>query len=148
MTTGLDRALDSIPTQSNGSGARAFSALVVDDHPLVRESIVARLRAMGARDVAEAATAGEALGRLRAGTPDLLLLDLGLPRVDGLDLLEALSCEPRFVEIPVIVFSGRDEPEAVAAAKRRGACDYIVKGGAWDQTYERIEACLARPADH
>ena len=47
MSTGLENALDSIPTQANGSGARAFSAMVVDDHPLVRESMVTRLRGDG-----------------------------------------------------------------------------------------------------
>ena len=78
MTTGLEHALDSIPTQP--TGLRPFTAMVVDDHPLVRESMVSRLSAMGAREVVEAATAGEARARAHASGPrDLCVLDLGLP---------------------------------------------------------------------
>ena len=90
------------PAQGPLSGAvpeqpgPGFTALVVDDHPLVRESMVTRLRAMGARDVAEAASYAEARARARSGVRDLAVLDLGLP--DGSewirDRLEADAEEP------------------------------------------------------
>ena len=122
------------------------SLLIVEDEPKTSAAIAALLRMHG-HDVACAQTAGEALGQLRRHRPDLLLLDLGLPRVDGLDLLDALGGEPGLCGVPVVVYSGRDEPHTVADARSRGACDYIVKGDAWEETYQRIEACLARTAD-
>ena len=64
------------------------------------------------------------------------------PRVDGLDLFEALTDQPRFRNLCVAIYSGRDEPDALDAARKLGACDYIVKGGTWPQTYDRIRACL------
>src|SRR5664280_1033455 len=79
------------PRPRAGRSFPGFTALVVDDHPLVRESIVARLRAMGAREVIEAASAHEARARARASGPgDLAILDLGLPDGSGLDLLVEL----------------------------------------------------------
>ena len=76
-----------VPTQP-GPG---FRALVVDDHPLVRESMVSRLTSMGARDVIEAASVAEARARAHASGPrDLCVLDLGLPDGSGLDLLADL----------------------------------------------------------
>ncbi len=122
------------------------SLLIVEDDRNTSSALAALLRARG-HDVACAHTAGEALGQLRRGRPDLLLLDLGLPRVDGLDLLDALASEPGFFDVPVVVYSGRDEAEAVAEARSRGAWDYIVKGDNWEQTYGRIAACLARTAN-
>ena len=64
-----------------------FSVLVVDDHPLLREAIAARLRSMGAGTVHEAASVAEARARAHANGPcDLAILDLGLPDGSGLDL--------------------------------------------------------------
>ena len=65
MAAGLDNALDSIPAQAGSAEHPGFSAMVVDDHPLVRESMVNRLKMMGAREVVEAATIGEARARAR-----------------------------------------------------------------------------------
>ena len=123
------------------------SLLIIEDDRDASAALAALLRSRG-HEVACAGTAGEALGRLRHCRPDLLLLDLGLPRgVDGLDLLDALSREPRFTDLSVVVYSGRDDPDAVAAARRSGAMDYIVKGGGWEQACRRIEECLVRAAD-
>ena len=83
MTTGLGRAIDSIPAQAGGADSRSFSAMVVDDHPLVRESMATRLRQMGAREVVEAATVSEARARANLSGPrELCLLDLGWKRLD------------------------------------------------------------------
>jgi DNA-binding NarL/FixJ family response regulator len=125
VSTGLENALDSIPAQANGSGARAFSAMVVDDHPLVRESMVARLRAVGAREVVEAATAGEARARAHASGPrELCVLDLGLPDGSGLDLLSDLRAAGWQ---RLVVLSAADDPYSVRAAFVAGAQGYLLK---------------------
>src|SRR5206468_972510 len=101
----------SVPTPGPGPG---FTAMVVDDHPLVRESMVARLMAMGARDVVEAASVAEARARANAGgARDLCVLDVGLPDGSGLDLLADLRAQgwPRLV-----VLSAADDPYSVRAA--------------------------------
>src|SRR4051794_20040669 len=109
VTAMVDRS--SVPTPGPGPG---FTAMVVDDHPLVRESMVARLMAMGARDVVEAASVSEARARANAGgVRDLCVLDVGLPDGSGLDLLADLRANgwPRLV-----VLSAADDPHSVPAA--------------------------------
>jgi DNA-binding NarL/FixJ family response regulator len=125
VTTGLEHALGSIPAQPGGSPARTFTAMIVDDHPLVRESIGTRLRSMGAREVVEAATSGEARARAHASGPrELCVLDLGLPDGSGLDLLGDLRAAgwPRLV-----VLSAADDPYSVRAAFVAGAQGYLLK---------------------
>ena len=115
--------------------------LIVDDDVSEAAALAALLQREG-HETACAATAGEALSRLREVDPDLVLLDLSMPRVDGLDLLDALSGEPRFADLRVAVYSGREDPDAVRAARQMGACDYILKGSDWPATYRRIQSCL------
>jgi DNA-binding NarL/FixJ family response regulator len=105
--------------------SRNFTAMVVDDHPLARESMVARLMAMGAREVLEAASVSEAHARAHAGGPrDLCVLDVALPDGSGLDLLADLRAAgwPRLV-----VLSAADDPYSVRAAFVAGAQGYLLK---------------------
>jgi len=125
VSAGLDSALDSIPAQSPGSDSHGFTAMVVDDHPLVRESMVNRLRMMGARDVIEAATVGEARARAHLSGPrDLCVLDLGLPDGSGLDLLVELR-DAGWQRL--VVLSAADDPYSVRAAFVAGAQGYLLK---------------------
>ena len=109
-----------IPTQL-GPG---FAALVVDDHPLVREYIAGRLRSVGARDVVEAASYAEARARARSMPPALAIVDLGLPDGSGLELLAELR---RAGWTRLIVFSAADDPYSVRAAFVAGAQGYLLK---------------------
>ncbi len=125
MAAGLDTSLDAVPAQKGADGARGFSAMVVDDHPLVRESIVSRLRAMGAREVVEAATVGEARARAHLSGPrELCVLDLGLPDGSGLDLLSDLRAAGWQ---RMVVLSAADDPYSVRAAFVAGAQGYLLK---------------------
>ena len=117
-------ALGSVPSQPGGSPG-GFSAMVVDDHPLVRESMVSRLRAMGAREVVEAGTIGEARARANLSGPrELCLLDLGLPDGSGLDLLSDLRSAGWQ---RLVVLSAADDPYSVRAAFVAGAQGYLLK---------------------
>jgi DNA-binding NarL/FixJ family response regulator len=99
--------------------------MVVDDHPLLRESMVARLRAMGAAEVVEAASIAEARARANAiGPCDLCILDLGLPDGNGLDLLGELRAEGW---TRLVVLSAADDPYSVRAAFVAGAQGYLLK---------------------
>jgi DNA-binding NarL/FixJ family response regulator len=101
-----------------------FTAMVVDDHPLIREAMVNRLRAMGATDVAEAASLAEARARARFGPRDLGVLDLALPDGSGLDLIGQLRAEGWG---RLVVLSAADDPHAVRAAFMAGAQGYLLK---------------------
>jgi DNA-binding NarL/FixJ family response regulator len=126
-TKGADvTALQAAAEGATGAAtAERFTALVVDDHPLLRESIVSKLRAMGAAEVYEAASVAEARARAHASGPcDLCILDLGLPDGNGLDLLGELRSAgwPRLV-----VLSAADDPYSVRAAFVAGAQGYLLK---------------------
>ena len=128
MTTQTPRSVDAraLPAQHDRASrpGGGFRAMVVDDHPLMRESMVARLRAMGATEVVEAATVAEARARARTGPMDLAVLDLGLPDGNGLDLVAHLRERgwPRLV-----VLSAADDPYSVRAAFVAGAHGYLLK---------------------
>lgn len=113
------------PSSRNGQAPTGFTALVVDDHPLVRESMVNRLRAMGASEVVEAAGVAEARARARSGPPrDLAVLDIGLPDGSGLDLLAELRSTGWS---RLVILSAADDPYSVRAAFMAGAQGYLLK---------------------
>lgn len=102
-----------------------FSALVVDDHPLLREAIASRLTSMGAGTVHEAASMAEARARARVSGPcDLAILDLALPDGSGLDLVGELRAQGWY---RVVVLASSDEPCAVRSAFHAGAHAYLLK---------------------
>ena len=102
-----------------------FSVLVVEDHPLLREAIAARLTQMGAGTVHEAASMAEARARaLATGPCDLAILDLGLPDMDGLDVIRKVR---EWSAVPIIVLSARGQEADKVAALDAGADDYLSK---------------------
>jgi DNA-binding NarL/FixJ family response regulator len=115
----LPRAVNPIPD------AAMFSALVVDDHPLLREAISARLRTMGAGTVYEAASVAEARARAQTSGPcDLAVLDLDLPDGSGLDLVTELRSQGWN---RLMVLASSDDPYTVRSAFQAGAQAYLLK---------------------
>jgi DNA-binding response OmpR family regulator len=113
--------------------------LVVEDEERIASFLVKGLRARG--HVATVADSGaSALARGRAGETDLVLLDLGLPDIDGLDVLVALRRFDR--QTPVVVLTARDEVSDTVAALDAGADDYLSKPFAFDELLARIRVCL------
>ena len=98
--------------------------LLVEDEPAIRASVRSYLNDLGYR-VSEAADGAQALELFRCEPPDLVLCDLRLPRVDGLDVLSAITGE--MPEVPVIVVSGVGTIEDSIQSLKRGAWDYISK---------------------
>ena len=115
--------------------------LIVDDDATTADALARLLRQDGL-GVTCVQSAGDALRLLRAGPADLVLLDLGMPRVGGMDLLEALSQEARFAHIPIALYTGLDDSAARDVARQLGACDYILKGEQWPELRSRIRKCL------
>lgn len=118
--------------------------LIIDDDPNTCAPLV-RLLTQSGHAARCASGPAQALKFLRDGGLDLILLDLSMPGIDGFDLLQALAEEPRYAGVPVAVYSGRDDPEAQAFARRLGARDFLPKGLGWEDLSQRIEALLREP---
>jgi two-component system KDP operon response regulator KdpE len=118
--------------------ASAVKVLVVDDEPPIRRFLRASLGPQG-YSVIEADTAEAALKALRAEKPDVVVLDLGLPDMDGLELLRALRQESA---VPIVVLSSRDDERGKVQALDLGADDYVTKPFGMDELIARIRAAL------
>jgi len=112
--------------------------LVVDDEAPMRRTLEIGLRA-GGYEVDLAATGGEALETVRAQPPDLVILDLGLPDIDGVQLARALRGA---TAVPIIVVSARTGDAMRAAALDAGADDYVTKPFGMDDLLGRVRASL------
>ena len=112
--------------------------LVVDDEPQIRTLLRATLSRAGYA-VVEAANGKEALNAKAIDKPDLVLLDLGLPDRDGLELVSLLRQEPRSA---LIVISARDQTEQKVAALDLGADDYVTKPFDTEELLARVRASL------
>jgi CheY-like chemotaxis protein len=103
--------------------------LVVDDEASARNALARLLRKEGyevetANNGREALEALEAAGAQR---PDLVLLDLMMPEIDGLELLEILHADPHFKALPVVVLTAISDIHTVHRAEQLGAREYLVK---------------------
>ncbi len=114
--------------------------LIVDDDTQIRRALDINLRAHG-YDVTLAATGEEALTEAAASVPDLVLLDLGLPGLDGVDVICGLR---GWTSIPIIVLSARDTDVSKVAALDAGADDYITKPFSIVELLARVRASLRR----
>jgi DNA-binding response OmpR family regulator len=115
--------------------------LIVEDDSAIRSALC---RALVERDYA-VCSAGTGMGGVQlavgSGGPDIVLLDLGLPDIDGVDALRMIRAVSR---VPVIVVTARDEDSAVVVALDAGADDYMVKPFSGAQLEARIRAVLRR----
>lgn len=101
--------------------------LVVDDVEDNRNILVRRLRRLGYRTIAEAGDGAEALEHIRAQACDLVLLDVMMPNVNGVDVLRTLKAENRLETVSVIMISAATEIDTVVACIELGAEDYLPK---------------------
>jgi two-component system, OmpR family, KDP operon response regulator KdpE len=119
---------------------RGRSILLVEDDPDTRHQIAELLR-RHTYEVAEAADGGAAVAAVRAGPPDLILLDLGLPDRDGLTVVEQV----RLVGLtPILVLSARNQEADKVAALETGADDYLTKPFGMAELLARISAMFRR----
>jgi two-component system response regulator MprA len=125
------------------SGYRACMAriLIVDDEPAVRESLVSSLTFEG-YDTAEAADGIEALTAVEREKPDLVVLDVLMPRLDGLTACRRLRANGS--DVPVLMLTARDMVGDRVSGLDAGADDYLVKPFELDELLARIRALLRR----
>ena len=125
-----------------GVPATATRVLVVDDEPTVREVVVGYLRRDG-HEVSEAADGNVALEMLEGETPDLVVLDMMLPGVNGLDILRRVRSTS---DIPVIMLPARTEESDRVAGLELGADDYVMKPFSPRELAARVNGVLRRSA--
>ena len=116
--------------------------LVIEDDERIRSALIRALRERG-HVVNSAGTALEGLRRAVEERPDLVVLDLGLPDLDGRELLRMLRAVST---VPVVVATARDDDESVVQALDAGADDYVLKPFQAGQLEARIRAVLRRAA--
>jgi DNA-binding NarL/FixJ family response regulator len=116
--------------------------LVADDHPVVREGLVAMLRTQPDFDiVGEATTGREALDLVARRDPDVLLLDLEMPDVDGVSVLRQLR--ERSSRTRAIVFTVFDTDDRIIAAVEAGAAGYLLKGAPRSEIFAAVRVVHA-----
>jgi two-component system KDP operon response regulator KdpE len=113
-------------------------ALIIDDEPQMRRLLRVTLEANGYR-VFDAATGRDGVAQAAQRRPDLVLLDLGLPDLDGVDVLKRVR---EWSRVPVIVLSVRDHEDDKIAALDAGADDYVTKPFGTGELLARMRAVL------
>jgi two-component system KDP operon response regulator KdpE len=117
--------------------------LVVDDEPQILRALAINLRARG-YDVATASSGADALTSAAAHLPELVVLDLGLPDLEGIEVIAGLR---GWTSVPILVLSGRTDSGDKVQALDAGADDYVTKPFGMDELLARMRA-MARRAGH
>jgi len=115
--------------------------LLADDHALVRAGFRALLKKTRlARIVAEARDGREALEQIKLHRPDVVLMDIAMPRLNGLEAL--VRCRREFPNTKVIILSMHESEEYVLQALRAGASGYLIKNAAVDELEQAMRAAM------
>jgi two-component system, OmpR family, response regulator PhoP len=118
-------------------------ALLVEDDDALRQGLAAAMRAAGWQ-VDEAAEGREGLYLAEETAPDVAVVDLGLPGMSGMQLVEALRANKR--RLPVLILTARDRWQDKVAGLKAGADDYMVKPFHTEELLARLEALVRRAA--
>ncbi len=123
----------------SGDGARI---LIVDDEKQIRRMLKAALEGYG-YDISEAASGHEGLSQVSIFHPDIVILDLGLPDLDGIEVIKRLR---EWTQVPVIVLSVREHEDDKINALDAGADDYVTKPFSMGELLARLRVALRRAA--
>jgi two-component system, OmpR family, KDP operon response regulator KdpE len=116
----------------------AISVLIVDDELPIRRLLKRKLGTQNYR-VVEAETGKAGLNALRSAKPDVVLLDLGLPDVDGIEVISLIRAVSK---VPIVVLSSRGDERTKVEALLRGADDYVTKPFGMDELAARLQTAL------
>ena len=115
------------PIMSRGRDRRRLRILLVDDSAIAREAEAALLRSLG-HEVDEAVDGEDGWQRLQGGGYQVLITDVQMPVLDGIDLTRRVKATPRFMKLPIIILSSLSAPEERRRGVDAGADAYLVKG--------------------
>ncbi len=117
------------------------TALVVDDHPFIRSSVKVLLKHEQFKVIAEADNGADAVQLARAHVPDLILLDIGMPRLDGLEVLNRISTLG--LSSKIIVLTSQSAQFYSTRCMKAGAAGYISKADDLDELVKAIKAVMS-----
>lgn len=120
------------------------SVLVIDDENSVGTLLRFNLRQRGFA-VETALSAGAGIEAASARPFDLVILDVALPGIDGIEACRLLKDLPGYEETPIIMISSRSDTVTIESARLAGAADYLVKPFTFEELLQRIEGQLSRP---
>ena len=116
--------------------------MIADDNPMIARLVAAKLKGQGYEvDVVTDGT--QAMEVALKSPPDLCILDVMMPGMDGFEVLHALREDPRFKSIPIILLTSLGEDSHSVRAFREGASDYVVKPFSPSELMARVERLLA-----
>ncbi len=122
----------------------AKKILIVEDDKFLRELITRKLIAEN-YEIVEAIDGEEGLKKIKEEKPDLVLLDLILPGIDGFEVLSKMKDDPALASIPVIILSNLGQREDVEKGLKLGAVDYLVKAHFTpNEIIEKVKNSLAK----
>ena len=142
MLTPFPPASSSVPAPAPSPGAESRTGviLVIDDQPQIRQALSAALAPLCER-VLEAATGTEGLEHAAARKPDLIILDLGLPDISGIEVCREIR---RWSSMPIVVLSARHAEQEKVRLLEAGADDYVTKPFGLAELVARVQAQLRR----
>ncbi len=117
--------------------------LIAEDERDIRDLITFTLGFAGF-EVLAAANGEEALNLARQNVPDLILMDVRMPRMTGYEACAAMKADPKLKDIPVVFLSAKGQDAEIQTGLQAGAVDYLLKPFAPDQLTERVQAVLAQ----
>lgn len=129
------------------AGLASLHVLVVDDNAHMRSIVVAILRGIGIGTVKEASDGADALEVMRACVPDIIIADLNMDPIDGLDFSRMVRTAPDspFPFVPIIMMTGHTERSKVVAARDAGINELLAKPISARTLLDRIIAVIDRP---
>ena len=127
--------------------AAPLLVLIVDDEDMIRSLLRLTLVRAG-YEVTEAETGEEGISIVREQKPDLVLLDVMMPGMDGYAVCQQIRQDPAVGDIPVIMLSARKDPRSRQEGRRAGATYYLTKPWVTDELLWHVNEALKRPERH
>lgn len=120
----------------------AKNILIVEDDDFFRELIAKRLSSEGF-DISEAIDGEQGLEKIKEMKPDLIILDILLPGIDGFEVLSKIKEDRSVVSVPVVILSNLGQKEEVEKGMRLGATDYLIKAQVTsDEIVNKVKSVL------
>ena len=117
--------------------------LIAEDEPDIRELVAFTLRFAG-HEVTATANGEEALQQASQIIPDIIIMDVRMPRMTGYDACRAMKADPILKDIPVVFLSAKGQDSEIQTGLDAGAEEYLLKPFAPDQLSERVRSILAK----
>jgi two-component system alkaline phosphatase synthesis response regulator PhoP len=122
--------------------AKQRRVLLVDDEPSIIKTVGKRLELAG-YEVLTALDGQDGLAKAKVGRPDVIILDLMMPKLSGFEVCNALKADPAYKHIPIIIFTGKGQEMDERLCRELGAEAYISKPHDATTLLEQIEALLS-----